>query len=564
MTATLRRCIGVSCFVVLSFLMPALASGQQQFPSAPALELMLRYLVEDGETTGIVLGVLEADGSTQVVGYGESGLDAYSLGANSIFDIGSVTKVFTGTLLAQMVESREVALADPVSKYLPGRVKVPSFNGLDITLLDLATHTSGLSGLPRPPLTDLSGLTSGVTLEVLYDVLSRYDLVQEPGTAYSYSNVGMGLLAHALSRAADKPLSELMSERILYPLGMNSTGFAPTDALQGRTVRGHVGALVEPAMSLTETDRGAGGLWSTAEDLLTFLRANVGPASTDLERAMRTAHEPRRPAGDGERQIGLAWQVYSLRGHTIYRHTGLSGGFKAEIAFDPDRQIGVVSLSNSRDYGENLVTDLLVREPLEDTPEFEVRPALLVPYAGTYTSDGGLPFHIRMEAEGHLTAQARAQTRFRLYATSDSTFSAKRVPFGMTFHRDIDGAVSHLVLEVFGRTNRFERMTDDSPAPVIVAQNNVREITAAELAVYSGTYLTVLAGQQVEIRVFGEEGRLLADIAGQRLAQLFPVGEHEFSARAIGARIIFEVEAGKAQRLTATGGGLTYVGIRRR
>ena len=138
---------------------------------------MLRYLVEDGEAEGIVVGFLEANDSTRVVSFGSSGPDARPLGPRSVFETGSVGKTFTATLLADMVLSGEVALDDPVSDYLPESVTVPALGGREITLLDLATHRSGL---PRNPgdhePADPEDPYADCTVETIYDFLSSHDL----------------------------------------------------------------------------------------------------------------------------------------------------------------------------------------------------------------------------------------------------------------------------------------------------------------------------------------------------------------------------------------------------
>ena len=118
---------------------PAVA-GAQHFASDEDLTELIRSRVEESRAVGIVLGVLEADGSTRIVSYGDAGANARALGVRSVFEIGSITKVFTGILLADMVTRGEVSLSDPVSDYLPDSVTMPSRGGVEITLLDLATH----------------------------------------------------------------------------------------------------------------------------------------------------------------------------------------------------------------------------------------------------------------------------------------------------------------------------------------------------------------------------------------------------------------------------------------
>jgi CubicO group peptidase (beta-lactamase class C family) len=154
---------------------------------------MLRYLVEDGEAQGVVLGLLESDGSTRIVSYGSASDGGLPVDAQSSFEIGSLTKVFTTTLLAEMVDRREVALDDPVSKYLPSAIHLPVFGDRGITLEDLATHTSGLSDAVITEQLSSRGVDDplGSTVDMMYAVLSEYDLKRAPGAEFEYSNAGM-------------------------------------------------------------------------------------------------------------------------------------------------------------------------------------------------------------------------------------------------------------------------------------------------------------------------------------------------------------------------------------
>jgi serine-type D-Ala-D-Ala carboxypeptidase/endopeptidase len=552
---------------VLSFLVIASAplAAQEGFPSDEVLESMLRYLVEDGETPGIVLGLLEPDGSTRVLAYGSAGPDARSLSPRSVFEIGSVTKTFTATLLGDMVARDIVALDDPVARHLPAEVRVPTFEGREITLLDLATHRSGLPSVPADfAPADLGNPYGDFTVEKLYAWLSGHELRQMPGSEYEYSNLGVGLLGHALARAAGTPFRQLMRERLLQPLGLRMTGFTLDGPVRDWMVRGHGGDRVVPYWFATEAVDAAGGLRSNAPDLLTYLDANLGPPTTPLERAMRTAHEPRRAVGEGADSIGLACSIAEVGGRTIVSHTGSTGGFRTQLAFDPERRLGVVVLANSRAFADELFRDLLLMTPLADRPHVVLERQTLAEFAGEYVSSGGLPLYIRLDENGHLTGQAPNQIRFRLYAASDSSFYARRVPFEMKFRRGADGAVEQLVLGVGGRTNRFVRTGDDVPPPAIAAGNASPSLTESELAIYAGAYVLELGGRTVELRVFGEDGTLMADLGGQAVSALIPRQDHTFTVAMRPAdRITFHVQDGRAESLTFVQGEQRITGTRR-
>ena len=160
----------------------------------------------------MVVGTIDADGGTSMAAYGDPGPGALPLDADSLFEIGSITKVFTATLLADMVDRGEVALDDPVSKDLPETVRVPERNGRKITFVDLATQSSGLPRMPdnmHPR--DPANPYADYTLEQLYDFLGRFTLTRDIGSQYEYSNLGVALLGGALARRAGASYEALLT-----------------------------------------------------------------------------------------------------------------------------------------------------------------------------------------------------------------------------------------------------------------------------------------------------------------------------------------------------------------
>jgi len=571
MNVTRLRRSGITVFLAIAVLWPVTIAAQQHFPTDEDLRVMLRYLVEDGETQGIVVGMLEADGSTRVVGYGNPGPGAEPLGPRSVFEIGSITKTFTGTILADMVARGEVALDDPVSAYLPDEVTVPRFGGREITLLDLATHTSGIEEQKAIQLLAQRGLTprdpqnpwASYTVDALYTWLADLELGREPGAEYGYSNLGMGLLGYVLARAAGVTPRELVHERVTEPLGMDMTGYALEGGMERWMVRGHGADGVVPYWFATAAAEGAGGLRSNAEDMLAFLAANVGPPETGLEAAMRAAHEPQRPMGGEGSGVGLAWRSYTLNGRPLVWHGGATGGFRTVVVFDPERRVGAVVLTNSMGFGDILGTDLVVHDPPPAIPEIAVDLEGIIPYTGEYRAENGQPIYIGVDDDGYLTAQVPNEVRFRLYAESDSSFFAKREEWHVTFHSDPDGGVADLALEVGGReVPRFQRADDEIPLPAVLAGNT--RLSDADIKRYEGTYDVQMGGQTLEYRVFGEEGRLMSRL-GRSQSQLIPVGEHEFRVAVSGAiSVVFSLESGRAEQVTLHQGPRSDTGARRR
>ena len=455
-----RRAATVLVAVLL--LNPITPLAQQKaarhFPGDADLQLMLRYLVEDKATPAIVIGILEADGSTRVLTHGDAGPGAKPLGPKSVFEIGSINKTFTGTLLADMVAKGEVALSDPIAKYLPAGVKAPSRSGREITLLDLATHRSGLPRLPdnHTP-ADRANPYADYTVEKLYAFLSKHELRRDPGAEGEYSNLGMGLLGHLLGRAAKTSYEDLVRERILQPLGMTMTGYGVDGQIGAWMTKGHAKGQVVPFWFATDAIHGAGGLRSNVEDMLKYLKANVGPPKTPLERAMREAHKVRAP-GQGELSIGLGWQVQQVEGRRIVQHGGGTGGFSTFIGFDADKGVGVVQLTNAQPFPDDVAQDFLRRGPPLAIPEVTVAKNALEAYAGEYEMAPGRTMTVKLEPEGWLTLTAPPNVRFRMYPQSDTAFFVKRTPWKFSFVKDASGNVVEMVADLNGTERRGRRV----------------------------------------------------------------------------------------------------------
>ena len=200
--------------------------------------------VESGRAVGIVAGVIDQKGR-QVIASGKVSLEGpQQPDGDTVYEIGSVTKVFTSLILADMIEKGEVKADDPVAKFLPATVKVPSRNGRQITLLDLSMQVSGLPRLPdnlKPA--DPANPYVDYDAAKLYDFLSRYTLTRDPGEKYEYSNLAVGLLGHALALKAGISYEELLRRRIFDPLGMRSTSMTLSEAQKNRLAPGYSASL---------------------------------------------------------------------------------------------------------------------------------------------------------------------------------------------------------------------------------------------------------------------------------------------------------------------------------
>ena len=387
---------------------------------------------------GIVVGLLDANGKRRIVA---AGVDA-----GAVFEIGSITKVFTASVLSDMVARREVKLDDPVANYLPRAVHMP-VRGRPISLLDLATQ---VSGLPRMPSNfaprDSTNPYADYSVDQMYAFLAGYQLPRDIGETYEYSNLGMGLLGHTLALKAGLSYEDLVQQRVPMPLRMSETAITLTPAMRRWLQRGHDAEGNVVANWDLPTLAGAGALRSPANDMLTFLAANLDTTARPLARAMRDARTPRREAGSPTMRIGLAWHILARPSGSIVWHNGGTGGYRSFAGFDPVRRVGVVVLCNNGnegmdDIGFHLLDQTLpLRPPPAQHTEVAVDSLIVQRYVGDY--ELAPTFHIVITREaGHLFAQPTAQPRFVIFAESDSTFFLKAVDAQLTFRPD--GLVLH-------------------------------------------------------------------------------------------------------------------------
>src|SRR5262245_2344029 len=335
----------------------ALGAGQS---NEAQLHGVLKARVDAGKNIGIVAGIVDADGKKTIAAYGNSGPGSLPLDADSVFEIGSITKVFTAILLADMADRGEVRLDDPVAKHLPPGVRVPERNGRKITLLDLTTQSSGLPRMPdnlRPK--DMANPYADYTPEMLFEFLGRYQLQRDIGADYEYSNLGVGLLGQALTYRAGKSYEALVKERILDPLKMEHTGIALSPWMKAHLARGHDARGEVTANWDIPAFAGAGALRSTMHDMIRFARANLDPSGGRLQRVMQQTHEVRHAAGSASMSIGMGWHIRHMDGRDVVWHNGGTGGYRTWLGFDTSRKTAAIVLTNSALGNDDLGFDLV-------------------------------------------------------------------------------------------------------------------------------------------------------------------------------------------------------------
>jgi CubicO group peptidase (beta-lactamase class C family) len=350
--------------LLLGFLSMADVSAQvvsKNLLSDQEVRQLLAERIASRHDVGVVVGLIDPKGRRVIAQGSFSHADPRPVAGDTLFEIGSVTKVFTTLLLADMVRRGEVALDDPVARFLPPDVKVPE-RGRAITLQDLATHTSGLPRLPTnfAP-RDFTNPYADYSVEQLHQFLSGHALTRDVGAQYEYSNLGMGLLGHVLARRAGTGYEALVVSRIATPLGLTSTRTTLTPELRSRLATGHDGML-NPVPNWDDTTlAGAGSLYSSVDDLLKFLSAHLATDEAPLAPAIAGTLAVRTPTGVENLAIALGWHITTRDGVEFVWHNGGTGGYASFIGYSPQTGVGIVVLSNSAVGVDGLALHLIDR-----------------------------------------------------------------------------------------------------------------------------------------------------------------------------------------------------------
>ena len=527
---------------------------------------------------GMVVGLVDEHGSS-IVSYGKMDDGASpEVNGNTLFEIGSITKTFTTLLLQDMIERGEMKLDDPVVKYLPKSAKVPTRNGREITLLHLATHTSGLPRNPEnldPKRMDNPG--ADYTVDKMYAFLSGYKLPRDPGTKYEYSGVGVALLAQAIALKAGTNYESLVVDRICRPLKMDSTRITLTPELKSRLAQGHN----DYGYAVSRTDSGAlmggGALCSTANDMLKYLSANLGLMLSNLTPLMEKIHVVRfLHVSPGNDAIGLAWFVTpNPNGAKIIWHAGRGDGSCAFVGFDTTRRHGVVVLASFQDLDMPVIGRFLLESEWQSDrrpTETNISSRIYDSYVGQYrfTSDAVLrkfklwPFTHRREGtnsqscigirrEGdRLFAQAIGTNSWlvdvllppvagELLPKSETRFFERLSGMPLTFSRDARGKVTGLTAYYQGKVFSYEKISDQPPkTPELLHRPVSIKLDTKFLDVCAGHYEfppEALFPAGMKLTIWREGDHLVGQVWGEKVPtgifDVYPESETNFFPKTI-------------------------------
>ena len=553
-------------FLIVFALLFSIGFSQPLIPED--VKEMIKSRVNNGIAPSIVIGMINADG-TQFFAYGKKSLNAEEdVDKNSIYEIGSITKTFTGVILADLAQRGKVSLDDPLQKYLPDNIKSPTRNGESIKLVHMSNHTSSLPRMPdnftpednANPYVDYSE-------ELLYDFLDNHELRRDIGSEFEYSNYAVGLLGHVLASNQSLTYEELMVKTIAGPLGMKNTRIEFTPKMKRNLAIGTNNGIEVSNWDLT-TVAGAGAIRSDAVDMLKYLSANMGLSKTELFPAMKIAQTSTVDESIG-RIIGLGWITRKTDSSEIIWHNGGTGGYRAFAGFTKDGEKGVVVLTNS-----TMSADDIGFYALDSSNEMrDIKPSISAAISEIIDTQG-------------IEAGKAAYWQFKKEKANDFDFSESQLNnLGYTYMagEELDKALSvfQLNADAFPETSNvydslgealmklgkneeaianYKRSIEINPGNDngiemlkkmgVDTSNLIPEfiVDSETLDSYLGRYALT---PNFVLTVTLDEKQLMVEATGQSNFPVFPKSEHRFYYKVVQAELLFSKgEDGKIESVT--------------
>lgn len=560
------------------YLAGLLSACQAQSTISQEVKANIKLRVDNGMNKGIVVGLIDTKG-TNYFSYGVKSLDTKEVvDENSIFEIGSITKTFTGILLANEVLKNEMKLDDPLQLYLPHGVLAPTRNGESIKLVHMANHTSSLPRMPSNfnpsnpanPFADYSE-------KQLYDFLENYELPRDIGSQYEYSNYAMGLLGHILAAKNKMTYEELLIATITKPLGLKHTGIALTSSMMKNLAMGHSGEVEVENWDIP-TLAGAGAIRSSAVDMLNYLAANMGIEKSSLYAAMQLAHQNSRIEGASP-IVGLGWHTMVFDDLEIIWHNGGTGGYRTFAGFIKGGDKGVVVLSNSN----TSVDDIGIHILHPDSPLNEMKPSIGVKLQNIMDTQGietaiGIYWDLKKNkaeefdfTEGQLnrlgylylnekeTEKAFAVFKLNIDAYPNSSNVYASYGDAQLKHGDKNASIENYKKSIAlnpGNLEAIKNLKELGVDPDTI----IEEIIVDEkiLANYIGKY--ELAPNFI-LTVSKEGNQLKTQATGQPEFPIFPKSENTFYLKVVEAQLTFNKnEDGNVESVTLNQAGQEFVG----
>ena len=537
-------------------------SVQAQTTLSSEVKQEIKNRIEYGINPSIAVGIIDEGGTTYYT-YGTKTVGGEEVNEHSIYEIGSITKTFTGVLLALAIENGKMKADDPAQNYLEGAT-IPTYNDVSVTLGHLSDHTSSIPRMPTnfTPSDPLNPYVD-YTTELMYEFLNGLELTREIGSEYEYSNLAQGLLGHILAAQEGVSYEELLKQQILKPLKMSESTITFTEDMKSRLAQAHSnGREVKnwdiPALA------GAGAIRSSVHDMIKYLEANMGLKKTKLLSSMELSHAARHDKANGM-SVGLGWHIRPSEDGDIIWHNGGTGGYRAFSGFIKETKTGVVVLTNSTasvdDIGFNILSSdiaitkarkpitLVLRKKIDD----EGVEAALAEFQrikenerGEYNfSESAINMLGYQYIEDNLeAAKALFKLNMEEYPKSSNVYDsyAEALMKEGNNEQSIEYYKKSLELNP-NNTNAIDMMkkmgVDYDAADHVVSEDVLES--------YVGKYALT---PQFVITVTRDGSRIFAQATGQQQFEIFPISDIKFYLKVVEAQIQFNIEEGEVKSLT--------------
>jgi CubicO group peptidase (beta-lactamase class C family) len=546
-----------SCLLLAAAVATALPSAARaQTEGIPAdTAAFIQSAIDNGDYVGVVIALVNGDDVT-IKGFGLADKATGKVAdAGTVFEIGSITKTFTGTLLAGEVLSDKMRLDDPVQNYLPQGVTMPQVGDRPMTLLDIATHRSGLPRLPADFASpDPADPYAGLDEAWLWMEIGNLKLTRPPGAQFEYSNFGFGLLGDLIARREGQSYPALVRNRIFEPLGMTHSSVGMGSDLRPWLAQGYDGSgnPVAHWSFSNSAVHGLGAIYSSARDMTRFLRTAMAVAgktakSSPLADAMALAMLPRAEAMAGRTRIGLAWMSSATGAN--FMHDGGTYGFSSFIGGDAKH--GVVVLANTLQTQLTTGMALHLLNPALPLPKLTRRAHLsdaqLARYAGSYVASPQMKVDIA-QADGGLSVSIAGQPAQIVLPSAPDHFFYSGLPATIDFDRNAQSQVARLTFHQNGMRLRVPRIGVNGQP---VAQPARITLSPAQLDAYAGRYQLT---PQLVLTVARDGDHLTAQVTGQPQASaIFTERPDHFEYELIDADLDFTRDTvGKVISVAAT------------
>ncbi len=440
------------------------ASAPMRIDAQKIKQLVQPYL--DAEViNGVSIGVVKGD-QNWTADYGHLSVASNEAPEKrTIYEIGSVTKVFTGILLAHAVETGKVTLDQSIGTLLPQLQAANPTVGDSVTLRHLTTH---MSGLPRMPdniaPANPADPYADYDRERLVAFLKGVKPARAPGVSGEYSNVAVGLLGELLAIKAEQDYGTLLGQVITGPLQMDDTGVELNPSQTDRLAPPHNANRDADSNWHFSAMTGAGAIRSTTSDMMRFIRANLDPPKDDLGKALNLAWQQHVPAKGEAFAMGLGWHI-ARDGQTRW-HNGQTGGYHSMLMVNRQFDAGVIVLCNTATGEVDALAESIIQllagidvEPRTFPKVAVVDAAAVARLAGNYQLFPGFVLSVRADGD-KLFAEATGQTEIRVFPTSASEWYYKVVPAKLTFELPADGPATSVTLHQGGRDMKGARIKD--------------------------------------------------------------------------------------------------------